>query len=70
MNGEPQKGSYALLGSTLGAQMLRMLIDHKGEISFRSVEKVEAWETSTKRSEKVATWSIVSHHQETQFSLL
>ena len=42
---EPQRGFYALLGSTLGAQMLRMLIDHKGEIGFRFVEKVVVFAT-------------------------
>ena len=35
----------------------------------RSVEKPEAWQALTKRSEKVATWSIVSHHQEAQSPL-
>ena len=37
---EPQDDFYALLGSPLGVQMLRLLLDHKGEIGFRYVEKV------------------------------
>ncbi|KAK3167282.1 hypothetical protein OEA41_010409 [Lepraria neglecta] len=33
-------GFYAILGSTNGASMMRMLIDHKSQIGFRTVERV------------------------------
>ena len=35
-----EDGYYALLGSALGKMMVNMILDHKVEIGYRSVDRV------------------------------
>ena len=36
----PDDGFYAILGSVNGASMMRMLLDHKSQIGYRTIERV------------------------------
>ena len=56
---ELDTGFFALLGSVLGCTAMRMLLDHKSETGYRTVDRIVAFETDKEPDEATRSWMLV-----------